>query len=733
MSNAAEAAAAAVAEAVAATAPGDNAEEAPKLSKKAAKAAKAATKAERGEAYRQGKGKLPYSALFEQVYKGHVIPEAEWPDFLAILAQDLPVTFRFAAGNLLASALEAYMEREFLAPGALDADPQLAEQEAAAQPKGGEPLARLAWVPRGWKLDMPKAVLRKAAGPKRLHNLLKKSMELGAISRQEAVSMVPALLLRSRSPGMRVLDLCAAPGMKTLQLIDMAAETASNAEDGKAAILQAGVVVANELDGRRCCMLAHHVLKARSPAGIVLHHNALAMPAIGNNFDRVLCDVPCSGDGTIRKAPQLLGSWRPNKSSVLHRLQLHIACAGASRLAEGGRMIYSTCTMSPVENEAVVAALLLRAEGALELLDVSGELPELPRRPGMESWEVAAGARQARTAVFLRSTAEAAERTLDIPASAWPPSGDAAEKMGLPGILTRCWRLYPHLCDSGGFFVAVLRRVEGKPLPEGFCPPPPSKKEKEESAAEGADAESAKKAEKEEELDLPEDAVCKEELPSAQREASYASAASNERSAQLIKEALEFYGLDALPADNFFVRNDGDGRNVYLVSDGVRDILDRAGEIGLRALIAGVRVFDENRFLKASHCRMRLCQEGAQWLEPYMRRRRCPATPSEMLRLLDGTPLLFKDLPESSALRQALEAVDTQGSVAIVADLPRLGGGGDSATSASVGDAPPARLCAVAERGAECVSLFVKQDEMRELREAMHEFWPDLKPYAPAA
>jgi hypothetical protein len=72
-------------------------------------------------------------------------------------------------------------------------------------------------------------------------------------------------------------------------------------------------------------------------------------------FDRVLCDVPCSGDGTMRKAPDIWRRWTPANGNGLHTLQLRIALRGAELLRVGGRMVYSTCTFNPVEDEAVVA------------------------------------------------------------------------------------------------------------------------------------------------------------------------------------------------------------------------------------------------------------------------------------------------------------------------------------------------------------------------------------------
>lgn len=72
-------------------------------------------------------------------------------------------------------------------------------------------------------------------------------------------------------------------------------------------------------------------------------------------FDRILCDVPCSGDGTIRKAPDIWRRWTPGNGNGLHPLQLRIALHACQMLKEGGRLVYSTCTFNPIEDEAVVA------------------------------------------------------------------------------------------------------------------------------------------------------------------------------------------------------------------------------------------------------------------------------------------------------------------------------------------------------------------------------------------
>jgi 16S rRNA C967 or C1407 C5-methylase (RsmB/RsmF family) len=87
-------------------------------------------------------------------------------------------------------------------------------------------------------------------------------------------------------------------------------------------------------------------------------------------FDRVLADVPCTGDGTLRKNVDIWSKWHSGMGSSMHKLQLSVAVQCARQLAVGGRMVYSTCSLNPVEDEAVVAQLLRRAEGSLTLVDV---------------------------------------------------------------------------------------------------------------------------------------------------------------------------------------------------------------------------------------------------------------------------------------------------------------------------------------------------------------------------
>jgi multisite-specific tRNA:(cytosine-C5)-methyltransferase len=143
-------------------------------------------------------------------------------------------------------------------------------------------------------------------------------------------------------------------------------------------------------------MLTHCALRLNSPCLFVAHNDARQIPSlkIDKNknqmkFDRVLCDVPCSGDGTLRKN---LGLWKTFNYHIghgLHPLQLDILERGFAMLKKGGRLIYSTCSFNPLENEAVVAAALSRHIKQMELVDVSQEVsPNLKYRQGLTHWKV---------------------------------------------------------------------------------------------------------------------------------------------------------------------------------------------------------------------------------------------------------------------------------------------------------------------------------------------------------
>jgi 16S rRNA C967 or C1407 C5-methylase (RsmB/RsmF family) len=107
------------------------------------------------------------------------------------------------------------------------------------------------------------------------------------------------------------------------------------------------------------------------PSVIITNHDAQIYPNLkdsnNNNikFDRILCDVMCSGDGTLRKSPDLWGKWKPNFAYALHSIQVKITLRAIKLLKKNGRIVYSTCSMNPIEDEASISEILRQSKGNL--------------------------------------------------------------------------------------------------------------------------------------------------------------------------------------------------------------------------------------------------------------------------------------------------------------------------------------------------------------------------------
>lgn len=132
----------------------------------------------------------------------------------------------------------------------------------------------------------------------------------------------------------------------------------------------------------------------------------------------------------------------------LASIQYRIAKRGAELLTVGGRLVYSTCSMNPIENEAVLHRLVKESEGALEIVDAASFVPGLKYLPGMTEWQLATKDIQ-----FYKSFDQVPEKyhTVIRP-QMFPPSADEAAAYNLD----KCLRILPHLQNTGGFFVAAL-------------------------------------------------------------------------------------------------------------------------------------------------------------------------------------------------------------------------------------------------------------------------------------
>lgn len=336
----------------------------------------------------------------------NIVPPEEWNDFLAAFRDPLPTTFRFTAGKATTRQLINQMREKFI--------PELSGVEFEGQPV--PPPKQLEWYPDGlaWQIDVMKNVLRKQPAFQNFQRFLVTETEVGSISRQEAVSMIPPLFLDVR-PEHLVLDMCAAPGSKTAQLIEALHSPATSSPEHYDPC-PPGFIMANDSDQKRAYMLVHQAQRLPSPNLCVTNVDASALPKVqvpwkaGDRddapvqarelkFDRVLGDVPCSGDGTLRKNVGIWKDWTLQNGQGLHALQLRILLRGLNALRPGGRMVYSTCSLNPVENEAVIAAALRECgadpangkEGSVKVVDVSDQLPQLKRAKGLTTWKVCPG------------------------------------------------------------------------------------------------------------------------------------------------------------------------------------------------------------------------------------------------------------------------------------------------------------------------------------------------------
>jgi 16S rRNA (cytosine967-C5)-methyltransferase len=158
-----------------------------------------------------------------------------------------------------------------------------------------------------------------------------------------------------------VLDLCAAPGGKSTHLAALMGDE--------------GTVVAVEANPRRARVLEQTVRRMRARS-IRVEVGDARLPRTGEGYDRVLVDPPCSGLGTLQARPDL--RWRASLTAIeeMHEAQFRILDCGAQALRPGGVLVYSTCTISPMENERLIASFLAGCPD-FQLDDLAAEMPEL--------------------------------------------------------------------------------------------------------------------------------------------------------------------------------------------------------------------------------------------------------------------------------------------------------------------------------------------------------------------
>ena len=270
--------------------------------------------------------------------------------------------------------------------------------------------------------EMP---FERGSAEEEVKSLMSALHETGRITRQEAVSMLPVLAL-DPTPGQIILDLCASPGSKTTQICEHLGDS--------------GAVVANEVISGRVNTLVTNVQRHASRTVLVVQHDGRHIPRVpGSGFDGVLVDVPCTGSGTTRKNPDVWGKWRPSSGRSLHSLQYDLLTRAIELTKPGGRVVYSTCSLDPIENEAVVARVL--AGGKVRVVPRGDSLSGVPSNPGMTNWPLLNDKGE------LDNESKSEEYLI--------PTKD----MAVSSQLNECLRVWNDEIGGGGFFLAVLERI----------------------------------------------------------------------------------------------------------------------------------------------------------------------------------------------------------------------------------------------------------------------------------
>lgn len=170
--------------------------------------------------------------------------------------------------------------------------------------------------------------------------------EAGVYYIQEPSAMAPVSLL-GVEPGMRVLDLCAAPGGKSTQI---------------AALLDGdGLLVCNEIHPARAKILSENVERMGIRNACVTNETPAHLSQIFvEYFDRILVDAPCSGEGMFRKNEDACTEWSLENVELCAERQDEILDCAAEMLRAGGKLVFSTCTFAPAENEGSISRFLSR-------------------------------------------------------------------------------------------------------------------------------------------------------------------------------------------------------------------------------------------------------------------------------------------------------------------------------------------------------------------------------------
>ncbi len=229
---------------------------------------------------------------------------------------------------------------------------------------------------------------------------------LGYYYIQELSSMLPVIALQPRADE-NILDLCSSPGSKTTQIASRMKNT--------------GTIIANEVSLGRIKILASNLERCGVANTIITKKEGIALcrrlKKEEFQFDKILVDAPCSGEGTLRGSPKTYLMWNIKTVKNLSKLQKNLVASALEILKPNGKLVYSTCTHAPEENEEVIDFILNEFKDKVKIEKI---LIPIKTRKGIKIWK---------------------------------------DKEYLEDVKFSC-RIYPQDNDTEGFFIAKFRKIK---------------------------------------------------------------------------------------------------------------------------------------------------------------------------------------------------------------------------------------------------------------------------------
>ena len=570
-----------------------------------------------------------HNEKFEFYYKNQLsqyLPTQEdFNNFLSKLKEKLPTVFRISKSHPFFNIYKSFITNNEFIQSLINNNNENnnnnnnENNKISIQPKNLTTFEE--WKNLVYNINIPRMELKKSNELSKFHKFIQQSVDSGLISRQETVSMIPPMLLQSKK-GEKIFDMCAAPGSKTAQFLETFYDN-YDFLDKNSYKKDTGFVLANDNNPKRTYLMVHQLQRLNTAGMVVICHDAQIFPNLydeNNNkilFDKILCDVPCSSDAVMRKLPHKWKNWNTKDSFSLHKLQIQILKRAIMLLKVGGYLIYSTCSLNPIENESVVAEVMrnYNKDDELEIINTHKyfEGTDIKIHDGLEKWKVFVEKNDDKNKII--DVDEINENDFNkyykniIDKDCFPPKLDELKTLQLKN----CVRLFPHDSDTSGFFITLIRKNK--------------------------------------------------EINNVNNNNNNQKNTKNKSYYEFVKEKFKedfewivnYYGIDNDFPGEQLVTFSNNNKKINFISKGVCDLLksDNKNKV-LKLQNAGVKMFNkekiknENNKNNNDYCKYRICQDGLMYILPFIHKNIFYFNEELFIKLLKNGEILKEEINNES-------------------------------------------------------------------------------------